>query len=158
MKPTPRVISGHPSGVHPNTRHGHASGGRLTPEYKAWQSMRDRCRQDSHDRAFYADRGVIVDPQWMDFMTFLSAVGPRPSPAHSLDRYPNRDGNYEPGNVRWATRTQQANNLRSNRVLTVGGETSTVAEWARRTGLKKSTIGMRLARGDSDVEALRPLP
>ena len=83
-----------------------------SPEHISWRGMRERCSKPSH-RAFkyYGGRGVSVFPEWNDpvdgFAAFLSYVGPRPSPDHSIDRYPNYNGNYEPGNVRWATRSQQ---------------------------------------------------
>ena len=62
---------------------------------------------------YYGGCGVTVCPQWKDFAVFYADVGPRPSPTHSIDRYPNNDGNYEPGNVRWATPKQQVENRRN---------------------------------------------
>ncbi len=82
-----------------------------TPEYAAWINMRRRCYY-SKDNAFhrYGGRGIRVHPAWRDsFDAFFEHVGPRPSPQHSLDRI-NNDGNYEPGNVRWATKRQQSQN------------------------------------------------
>lgn len=64
--------------------------------------------------ARYGGRGITMCDAWRDsFESFLRDIGPRPSPEHSLDRYPNNDGHYEPGNVRWATRTEQSNNKQS---------------------------------------------
>lgn len=84
------------------------------PEYGPWKAMKQRChcpKDKDHHR--YGGRGIIVCDRWREsFAAFLQDVGPRPSLAHSLDRYPNKDGNYEPGNVRWATAKQQANNRR----------------------------------------------
>ena len=76
--------------------------------------MRDRCRNPNH-QAFknYGGRGIKVCERWQhDFAAFLADVGPRPSPNHWLDRYPNNDGHYEPGNTRWATRKESAANKR----------------------------------------------
>lgn len=83
-----------------------------TPEYDAWRGMRSRCYRESH-REFknYGARGISVCAQWRDsFQEFYNYIGPRPGIAYSLDRI-NADGNYEPGNVRWATRTDQNRNF-----------------------------------------------
>lgn len=97
-----------------NRRHGHTSGGNISPEYRAWTEMKRRCL-DRHRKEFknYGGRGIAIHAAWAsDFAAFFACVGPRPSSRHSIDRYPNNDGNYEPGNVRWATAKQQANNRR----------------------------------------------
>lgn len=83
-----------------------------TPEYQVWANMKDRCsnkRNGSFDR--YGGRGIEVCDRWLgSFENFLADMGKRPSPNHSLDRWPNNDGNYDPGNCRWATRSQQQKN------------------------------------------------
>lgn len=85
-----------------------------TPEYQAWKSMKQRVKYKAPDVARnYRDRGVTVCKEWIEsFEAFLACVGKRPSPQHSLDRFPDNDGDYEPGNVRWATRSQQMRNTR----------------------------------------------
>ena len=83
----------------------------FVPEYKIWTSMNQRCSLATH-KPFprYGGRGITVCELWrFDFARFYGDVGPRPSSSHSLDRIEN-DGNYEPGNVRWATPAEQANN------------------------------------------------
>lgn len=89
-----------------------------TPLYKCWLAMKQRCRNPKN-KAFpdYGGRGIKVCERWSVFLNFLSDVGEKPSSEHSLDRYPNNNGNYEPGNVRWATRTEQNNNQRKRGVL-----------------------------------------
>jgi hypothetical protein len=128
------------------TKHGWAR----TPEYRAWKSMRARC-ENQRNPAFarYGGRGILVCERWHGehgFENFLADVGPRPSPEHSIERIDN-DGNYEPGNCRWATRVEQGSNKRNNATLTVNGETATISEWSRRTGIGRTTIRERLRVG-----------
>lgn len=94
------------------TRHGHAATGKETPEYKAWNSAIQRCT-NPNNKSFphYGGNGIKVCKRWrQSFEAFLADMGPRPSSNHSLDRYPDRRGHYEPGNVRWATQDQQSEN------------------------------------------------
>jgi len=84
-----------------------------TPEYACWRSVIARCTNPkSRLWKYYGGRGIGVAPRWLKSANFLADVGQRPSKHHSLDRYPDNDGNYEPGNVRWATPTVQARNIR----------------------------------------------
>jgi hypothetical protein len=87
--------------------------------YVVWASMIQRCENPNHDSyPRYGGSGVTVCERWRrSFLNFLIDMGERPSPQHTLDRYPNRKGNYEPGNVRWATWKQQ--NQKARRGLSV---------------------------------------
>lgn len=86
------------------------------PEYFVWKTMRARCLCPTDKRfKYYGGRGVTIAPAWQSFEVFLQDVGERPHPGLTLDRIDN-DGNYEPGNVRWATSKQQNNNRRARTV------------------------------------------
>ena len=100
-----------------------------TLEYKAWIKMTERCAYEKNNRyKNYGGRGIFVCERWKDFESFLKDMGLKPSALHSLDRIDN-NGNYEPGNVRWATKEEQANNKRNNRMVTIKGKTKTLAQW-----------------------------
>lgn len=82
-----------------------------TPTYVAWSGMMHRCANPANPRfSHYGGRGIRVCERWHDFMNFLEDMGPKP-PGLSIDRI-NNDGNYEPGNCRWATAQQQSANRR----------------------------------------------
>lgn len=101
-----------------------------TPEFAAWSQMISRCTDSKRaDWDDYGGRGVAVCDRWRDsFANFYADMGPRPSRNHSLDRYPNNEGNYAPENCRWATVSQQARNRRSNRMVEYEGQTLALAE------------------------------
>jgi len=90
--------------------HGHAA--RLSPAYRSWMAMNGRCR-NPNDPGFhlYGGRGITICDRWRDFVCFLEDMGDRP-PGTSIDRIDN-DGNYEPGNCRWATPKQQGQRRRA---------------------------------------------
>lgn len=139
-----------------STTHGHRVGGR-SRELVTWESMLDRCRNPNFKYYhLYGGRGIKVCDRWLQFANFLADMGPRPSPEHTLDRI-DSDGDYNPGNCRWATRKEQASNRRNNRKLTAFGQTLTASEWARRCGLTKNTLFSRLRQG-WDIERTLSAP
>ena len=98
------------------------------PEYTVWGNMRDRCNRPANKQFHnYGGRGIRVCERWDSFPAFLEDMGPRPSPEHEIDRIDN-DGDYEPNNCRWATPAEPRRNKRTNRLLTVNGETLTVTD------------------------------
>lgn len=116
-----------------------------SPTYRSWNAMMMRCTNPltrRYDR--YGGRGIKVCDRWTTFASFLDDMGPRPRGA-SLDRI-NNDGNYEPGNCRWATRVMQRRNMDENTTITYGGLTLTLAEWAERLGMAHHTLRWRYVR------------
>jgi hypothetical protein len=134
-----------------------AHGMRHTKEYQTWRAMKDRC--DSKTPAnwrVYGGRGITVCERWRtSFLNFLADMGQRPGPEYSLDRYPNNDGNYEPGNCRWATQMEQVANSRVSKKITIDGITQTISEWARLNGLRPSVVHRRLYKGWEIEKALK---
>jgi hypothetical protein len=116
-----------------------------SPEYKSWSKMLERCDdRTGHHSHHYAARGITVCAKWRSsFSAFLEDVGPIPTRGYTIERIDN-DRGYEPGNVRWATRSEQARNRTSSHMLTVDGVTATLAEWSERTGIDSPTIRARV--------------
>jgi hypothetical protein len=119
------------------------------PERRIWLNMNARCynpKNPAYKR--YGGRGIGIYPDWRGeygFERFLAYVGRRPSPQHSIDRFPNPTGNYEPCNVRWATIEEQNRNRGDyNTRLTFNGQTKTIAEWSLETGFSAAAICARL--------------
>ncbi len=137
-------------------RHGLTAGGKKPPaEYVIWCGMVQRC-EDAHCPLYkdYGGRGIRVCERWRtSFQAFLSDVGPRPGSTYSLERERN-GGHYEPGNVRWATKKEQARNRRSTRLLSDGVETYPLIVWAERLGCTHSTIIKRIKNGWTERDAV----
>jgi hypothetical protein len=127
-----------------------------TPEYNCWVTMLQRCFNPSDDDYVrYGLRGITVCERWRtSFEAFFADMGLKPI-GHdiSIERQDN-NGNYEKGNCYWASRTQQARNRRSSRLLTFNGRTQCVASWAEERGLHLKTLYTRLHRGWSVERAL----
>jgi hypothetical protein len=125
-----------------------------TKEYRAWSHMLSRCTNPM-DKAYhyYGGRGISVCDRWSSFKNFFEDMGRSTSDVHSIDRI-NNDGNYEPGNCRWATVKEQRRNKRDNRILTINGERRTLAEWVEKAGAIYKTAHNRLRMGWSPQEAV----
>lgn len=132
--------------VQRRTKYGHIKNGKHSKEYTAWRLMLKRVRPGYRQAKDYHQRGITVHESFLDFRVFLNHIGYAPSLSHSLDRI-NNDGNYEPGNVRWADRSTQNNNRRGNHRLTFNNESHTVTEWSKLTGVSSSSILHRIHLG-----------
>ena len=122
--------------------------------YGIWSNMKDRCyRQTNQFYADYGGRGITVCEEWLDnFLAFREwALANGYQDNLTLDRIDN-NGPYSPDNCRWANKTQQANNKRSNRLLTYKGKTQTLAQWAKEYGITQSCLGLRINRYKWPIE------
>lgn len=130
-----------------------------TPEYHAWESMRTRCHagEESIHYDKYKARGIKVCEEWeQSFVAFYEHVGPRPSPEYTLDRV-NNNGNYEPGNVRWATRREQQRNKRTTSMITINNVTRSARDWEEIAGLRYGALKNRLRQGWPTKDLLLPI-
>jgi hypothetical protein len=128
---------------YPNKTHGDSN----SKYYFAWQSMISRCKNPNHmSYKNYGARGIDVCERWLKYENFKEDMGDRPE-GMSLDRIDN-DGNYEPSNCKWSTRTEQCRNKRTNRNITLRGMTKTLSGWAEELGLEQSSLSERLEKWD----------
>lgn len=145
-----------------NTTHGMSR----TSIYYCWNTMFARCERRSHSSfRFYGGRGIKVCAGWKEFSKFFADMGDKPSAKHEIDRR-NSNGHYScghcdecvtngwPANCRWATKAEQAANMRSNRLVEHCGDTIHIAELSRRTGVDARLIRERLERGWSVQNAI----
>ena len=126
--------------------------------YKTWTGMKQRCyNENSKVYKYYGGRGIKVCDRWLNsFENFYEDMENKPK-GMTIDRIDN-DGNYEPGNCRWATKEQQSNNTSSNRLLNFNGRTQTMFLWAKELGLKYSTLRSRLNLYGWSVEKALTIP
>lgn len=118
--------------------------------------MRQRCLYPkSNVYHLYGGAGITICDRWNVFENFLSDMGEKPD-GMSLDRYPNKNGNYEPSNCRWANVFQQAENTKSARIISFNGKTMCMSAWAREIGIRTETLSWRLHNGWSIDKALSP--
>lgn len=137
--------------------HGHATRGAKSPTYRAWESMLGRCeRPSAGGYEFYGGRGIAVCERWHKFENFLADMGERPD-GMTLDREES-NGNYEPGNCRWATRKVQNRNRRGTRFITIEGRTLCLLDWCAETGINYNTALDRILNGWDPVRAIAEPP
>lgn len=124
------------------------------PEYRAWQTMRQRCH-NPQNAAYpnYGGRGILVCERWLHSLdAFLQDMGPKPSPRHEIDRIDN-DRGYEPGNCRWVTRSENDRNRRSTTWVEFQGQCRRVADLVDQFGVPGDTARWRMRHGMTPEQA-----
>ena len=125
-----------------------------TPEYQSWIGMKQRCfNPNTKNYSDYGGRGIKICDRWLNLENFLADMGSRPTAKHSLDRI-NNNADYSPENCRWSTRVEQQNNTRYNRLITIGNDTRTIAQWENKMGYGRGVIYNRLEDGWSEFDAV----
>lgn len=141
--------------TNPAYRHGHAGKAGFSPEYQSWSCVIQRCtnpRRSSYK--WYGGRGIKVCDRWLVFDNFLADMGPRPE-GKTLDRE-QVDGDYEPGNCRWADRTVQARNSTQVVWVEIAGVRKRLVEWCENLGISINTVRARVKfQGMSYADALQ---
>ena len=118
--------------------------------YSTWQAMRRRCTNTTHrDYPHYGGRGVSVCERWASFADFLADMG-EPKPGQTIDRI-DVNGDYEPGNCRWASRQEQSNNRRVNVVIQTATGSRCMAEFARQEGISYSSLRRAIKAGRQTI-------
>lgn len=138
--------------------HGESRGGKVTPLYRAWQAIKWRCLDPKHaSYALYGGRGITMHPPWINSyeqfsQDIRSTIGDRPERAYSLDRIDN-NGNYVPGNLRWATPKEQNRNKDLDTYV-IDNLRLTLPEWAERYNMSYMTVSWRVNNGWELIDAL----
>lgn len=126
--------------------------------HRIWRSIHDRCyNSNNQDYKHYGERGIIMCAEWKDeFMPFYNwAIKNGYKENLTIDRIDVNKG-YFPDNCRWVSMVEQNNNRRNNKIMTFNGESLTIAQWSKKTGVKYGDIQNRLRYGYSFEEAINP--
>ena len=127
-----------------------------TRVYRIWQGLKTRStNKNNKDAARYIDRGIDIDPRWLEFTVFLSDMGEPPTDKHSIEREDNLKG-YWPDNCCWATSHAQTRNRRSNAFVEYKGENLCVQDWAKRVGITHAAMRHRLKKWSLDKALTTP--
>ncbi len=127
------------------------------PEYYVWKTMRQRCKNPNHEKyESYGGRGIRVCERWESYANFIEDMGRRPGSGYSLDRVDN-DGDYEPGNVRWATQAEQLRNWRRGIMIEHNGLRLCAKDWAKNAAVSYQAFTNRIKAG-WDVESALVTP
>jgi len=124
--------------------------------YNIWNKMKERCCNEKNSAyPNYGGRGITICKEWAkSFQAFMSwAIANGYNDNLTIDRVDN-NGNYEPNNCRWATREEQANNTRANRLLSYNGKTMTLSEWAKELNVYKTTLYRRIDKYKDNLDLI----
>lgn len=127
-----------------------------TVEFKAWRYMLNRCFYPSGHHIKHYGRKIKIHNKWTGsngFISFLNHIGRAPSNKHTVDRIDNNKG-YIPGNVRWATKLEQARNKKANHMIKAFGKIQCISAWSEETGIGQRTIWYRVRAGWSGEDAV----
>ena len=139
-----------------NITHGHSMNGIQSPEYRCWSSMIKRCtNHKTKEYPRYGGRGITVCERWRTFDNFIADMGKKPIGKMAIDRIDN-NGNYEPGNCRWATYSEQMRNTRKTHLITFRGQTLCLRDWAKVVGINEMTLLYRLRNWSLDNAMTTP--
>lgn len=118
-------------------------------EYNSWNSMNGRCYSNKNPSYhLYGEKGITVCDRWRkSFKNFLEDMGAKPNATYSLDRFPNKNGNYEPSNCKWSTPKEQSNNKNNNNLIEINGETLNITQWSEKTKLNRNVLASRIRQG-----------
>lgn len=143
------------AGHHHRFKHG-ATIDKKPRSYICWEHMKARCNNPKDKRFHrYGGRGIKVCDRWNEYAAFAEDMG-EPKAGQSIERI-SVDGNYEPGNCRWATKLEQANNTSKTIWVMFRGERASLSEWSRRIGLPYRTVWMRYAAGKTGEQLFAPI-
>lgn len=142
------IPRGNPQNMRPGCNRTHGETNSIT--YGSWCAMMSRCRNPNFDSyKYYGAKGILVCERWEKFENFLADMGVRPSKKHSLDRIDN-NGNYEPGNCRWATQVEQINNSSIVRFVLVDGEMMNYRQASLAVGRHQAWVSAQFSRITAD--------
>jgi len=137
--------------------HGNCRNGKISPTYKSWANMLQRCSNPKwHAYARYGGRGITVCEEWHSFSVFLSEMGERPK-GHSIERKDNNAG-YSKQNCRWATRSEQISNRQNTILATLDGQTKTLKQWCAIMNLNYTTAWYRICKAGWTAERALKTP
>lgn len=125
-----------------------------TKIYNVWRSMHRRTKNCLPNAPLYSKKGISVCERWSLFENFYEDMAPTYKEGLSIERI-NNDGNYEPGNCKWATSKEQSRNKGNNVYYTIGCESKVLNDWCSEYGIQPNTVRERLKKGLDIITALR---